>query len=119
MKSRPRDNRRADLGDDEPEATLEKVSVQMNGRKVSSGAIVWTPRINDLIADGELNPLIYLHRHLNGDWGDLSDEDKAENEYSVDKDLRLLSAYETPAGKIWIITEADRSATTILLPEEY
>jgi hypothetical protein len=54
-----------------------------------------------------------------GDWGDLSDEDKQENEYSLTRRLRLLSRYSFGNEKVWIITEADRSVTTILLPEEY
>ena len=62
----------------------------------------------------------FLRRHQCGDWGDLRDEDKAGNNYSVKNGLRILSAYHTPKGvKFWIITEADRSVTTILLPEEY
>lgn len=62
----------------------------------------------------------YLDRHQSGDCGDLSAEDKAENELWEEKGLRILSAYHLKDGtKIWIITEADRSATTILLPEEY
>jgi hypothetical protein len=55
-----------------------------------------------------------------GDWGELESSDSEENEYSVAHGLRLLSSYTTIAGeKLWIITEADRSATTMLLPEEY
>jgi hypothetical protein len=62
----------------------------------------------------------FLRRHMSGDWGELSDEDVKENEFSLKEGLRLLSAYRTGKGqKIWIITEADRSATTILLPSEY
>jgi hypothetical protein len=62
-----------------------------------------------------------LKRHANGDWGDMSQDDKAENELSLrEGNLRLFSAYEHPTlPKIWIITEADRSATTILFPDEY
>ncbi len=61
----------------------------------------------------------YLIRHLSGDWGDLCSEDKAENEFSLNRDLRIFSAYNTLNGRLWIITEADRSATTFLLPDEY
>jgi len=62
----------------------------------------------------------FLRRHISGDWGELSDEDVRENEFSLKEGLRLLSAYQTGKGqKLWIITEADRSATTILLPCEY
>jgi len=62
----------------------------------------------------------FLRRHMSGDWGELSDGDVKENEFSLKEGLRLLSAYQTGKGqKLWIITEADRSATTILLPSEY
>jgi len=61
-----------------------------------------------------------LKRHSVGDWGDVCDEDRAENEFSLDKQLRLFSVYHDRHGtKFWIITEADRSATTVLLPAEY
>jgi len=60
-----------------------------------------------------------LKRHSAGDWGDLSLEDKKENYFSIDKHLRLLSAYQHGDVKIWVITEADRSVTTILFPAEY
>ena len=62
----------------------------------------------------------FLHRHVVGDWGDLDGDDRAENELSVQEGFRILSAYHLRNGtKIWVITEADRSSTTILLPEEY
>jgi hypothetical protein len=65
-------------------------------------------------------PAEFLDRHAEGDWGDVPEGDKQENEVSVEHGLRILSAYTTIAGeKIWIIMEADRSATTILLSEEY
>lgn len=65
-------------------------------------------------------PTEFLDRHVNGDWGDVPEEDKQENEFSVENGLRILSAYTTSTGeKIWIITEADRSYTTLLLPSEY
>lgn len=61
-----------------------------------------------------------LGRHLSGDWGDLSAEDKQENDFSVNNGFRIISSYSSKKGvKFWIITEADRSATTVLLPEEY
>lgn len=58
-------------------------------------------------------------RHSSGDWGDLCEEDKAYNDYALEHGERLFSAYENETTKIWIITEHDRSATTILFPEEY
>jgi hypothetical protein len=58
-----------------------------------------------------------LSRHQTGDWGEVPDEDKEENELSVKKGFRILSAYTLTNGeKVWVITEADRSATTILTP---
>lgn len=62
----------------------------------------------------------FLLRHQQGDWSEMSEGDRRENEVSVDMQLRILSAYRTRTGeKLWVITEADRSATTILLPCEY
>jgi len=61
-----------------------------------------------------------LSRHVCGDWGDLEAHDKAANESALKNGGRLFSAYHTASGiKFWIITEADRSATTTLLPREY
>ena len=62
----------------------------------------------------------FLRRHQRGDWGELSEEDKRENHFSLAHNFRLLSAYRTTAGvKLWVITERSRSATTILLPSDY
>lgn len=58
-------------------------------------------------------------RHASGDWGDICEEDKASNDWALENGERLFSAYEKDDKKIWIITECDRSATTILFPEEY
>ena len=61
-----------------------------------------------------------LTRHMSGDWGELDDEDRKENEAALTHGFRLLSRYTSPEGCVfWIITEHDRSITTILLPEEY
>ena len=90
--------------------------------KFSLGRVVWTRGVNDLVAvDSSFAKFVMdsLKRHANCDWGDVSDEDKRENDFSMDKGLRLLSSYQHDDIKIWIITEADRSATTILFPEEY
>ena len=86
--------------------------------KFQPGRIVATPGALSLAESG-LNLLSYLQRHLNGDWGDLDAEDQAENAFSLQHGYRLLSAYQIPQGKLWIITEADRSATTFRQPEEY
>ncbi len=61
-----------------------------------------------------------LDRHATGDWGDLGDDDRRANQMALDQGLRLFSAYNERAGvRFWIITEADRSATTVLLPEDF
>jgi hypothetical protein len=60
-----------------------------------------------------------LARQATGDWGELCAFERRQNEMALREGYRVLSSYETPAGTVWIITEADRSITTILLPEEY
>ena len=60
-----------------------------------------------------------LRRHAGGDWGNLDSEDVEENELSLREGFRLLSAYRDGDTKFWVITEADRSVTTVLLPEDY
>jgi len=61
-----------------------------------------------------------LARHQSGDWGDVCEDDRKQNELSLEKGLRLHSVYRASNGiKFWIITEADRSATTVLMPEDY
>ncbi len=84
------------------------------------GQLVATPGALQALQDAGQNALEFLSRHVRGDWGDLDAEDKKENDFSVSRHLRILSAYTLTTGvKIWLITEADRSATTLLLPEEY
>ena len=60
-----------------------------------------------------------IDRHAAGDWGDLDAEDVAANVHAVQHDLRVFSSYEVGDGKVWCITEADRSSTCLLLPSEY
>ena len=84
------------------------------------GQIVATPGALAALKKAGQQPGEFLTRHINRDWGDLDEEDRKENEYSLERGFRLLSAYKTNAGdRLWIITEADRSVTTLLLPEEY
>jgi hypothetical protein len=92
----------------------------LSGIKFSPGSIVATSgALAALEASGD-DPMAYLVRHIAGDWGDVDEHDRCENELSLIYGFRLLSAYTLTSGtKIWIITEADRSATTVLLPEEY
>lgn len=66
------------------------------------------------------SPVDFLSRHVTGDWGELTEDDRKENQLSVEKGLRILSSYKTNAGeRLWVITEGSRCHTTILLPEEY
>ena len=67
----------------------------------------------------DINPLTLLSRHIAGDYGDLSIEDVEENILAVQHDLRIFSSYKFGRDKIWIITEADRSSTCLLMPDEY
>jgi hypothetical protein len=88
--------------------------------KFHLGQIVATPGALAAFEGSGENPACFIRRHVQGDWGDLSADDIRENEFSLENGLRLLSAYHLKEGtKIWIITEADRSVTTVLLPEEY
>ena len=87
----------------------------------SLGQVVATPGALAALEKAGHTPQEFLSRHVHGDWGDLGDEDRKENELSLQRGFRLLSSYRTNAGdtRVWVITEADRSATTILLPDEY
>ena len=88
--------------------------------KFPPGAVVATPGALAAFEHTGDKIEVFLRRHVQGDWGDLDEHDRRENEYSLRHDLRLLSAYTlSDQTRIWIITEADRSATTILLPSEY
>lgn len=93
-------------------------------RKFEPGNVYSTPGVNAKLEDAGFMRfmIVSLNRHINGDWGNMCDEDKAANEEALVDGLRLMSAYKRmdhPDDTIWIITEADRSATTILLPDEY
>ncbi len=84
------------------------------------GRIVATPGALTALQRAGQSPDELLTKHAHGQWGDLSDDDWKENNYSVSRALRLLSAYRLCTGEtLWLITEADRSATTLLLPQEY
>ena len=86
----------------------------------ASGRLVATPGALALLEEAKRSPSEFLSRHLRGDWGELCQEDKSENELSLKHGFRLLSSYPvTDTELLWIITEADRSVTTLLLPSEY
>ena len=85
------------------------------------GEIVLTEGALDAFVSAHLSPTLYLLRHMRGDWGELGDDDIATNNRAAREGVRVLSAYTLPqtGQRIWLITEWDRSVTTILLPSEY
>ena len=83
------------------------------------GRVLATPGALRLLAEDREGAFGYLARHATGDWGDLCDFDRRQNEIALRDGYRVFSSYDAPAGRVWIITEADRSVTTVLLPEEY
>lgn len=90
----------------------------MSAAKFPLGRLVATPNALENIPNPDI--LAALQRHLTGDWGDVDEHDREENELSIKEGFRLLSVYRSAKGvKFWIITEADRSFTTVLLPEDY
>ncbi len=97
--------------------------VTVSGGKFSMGRMVMTQGVaSECETDQKFNSFVLtsIGRHARGDWGNLSKEDQAENNSALGNQLRLLSAYEMEGlPKIWLITEADRSVTTVLFPDEY
>jgi len=90
----------------------------MGRAKFRLGRLLSTPGALELVSHSEI--MRALGRHVSGDWGNVCPEDAEANEAAVNERARLLSAYSTDTGvRFWIITEADRSVTTVLLPEEY
>ena len=89
--------------------------------RFSPGQVVVTTGVDELVRQGRLNPSPYLRRHLHGDWGDLDDSDRRQNDAALKSgEDRLFSSYQVTRDlKLWIITEWDRSVTTLLLPSEY
>lgn len=83
------------------------------------GRPVITPAAEAALKAVGIHPIRLLARHIHGDWGQLSAEVRSENELALLSGRRLLSSYDLPCGTVWVITEADRSLTTILLPEDY
>jgi hypothetical protein len=98
-------------------ATLEATQSEA---RFSIGQTFLTRGALDALLEAGQSAVEFLRRHQRGDWGEVGREDQQENEYSLKHGFRILSAYRTKDGtKLWAITEADRSSTTILLPSEY
>ena len=86
--------------------------------KFRLGRIVATPHALEVIPNEDI--LTGISRHQAGDWGEVSQEDLIANDQALMNGARLLSVYRSVTGvKYWILTEADRSSTTVLLPEDY
>ena len=83
------------------------------------GRVVATPEALKLLSEAGENPFTYLARHATGDWGELCAFDRRQNQIALRDGYRVLSSYSVGKESVWVITEADRSVTTILLPEEY
>ena len=83
------------------------------------GQIVATPTVLEHLEKHGIDARDYLNRHLRGDWGEVPKADAAENDFALTRRLRLLSSYTVAKERIWILTEADRSVTTMLFPSEY
>ncbi len=87
---------------------------------LSLGRVVATPAALEVLAAADTSPLALLIRHASGDWGQVDAEDAKANDEAVINFYRVLSAYKLHTGEtVWIITEADRTVTTILLPSDY
>ena len=84
------------------------------------GQLLATPGALELLEIHQLTALPFVLRHVSGDWGDICAEDRQSNAEALQYGYRLMSVYElSKTERLWIITEADRSSTTLLLPEEY
>jgi hypothetical protein len=89
-------------------------------RRFGLGVVVATLGAPEVLGNLEVSPSELVERHASGDWGDIPLEDVLENEYSLKYGFRVFSSYPLPNGeRIWILTEADRSSTCLILPREY
>jgi hypothetical protein len=96
------------------------VSTIVRPPKFPLGQLVMTRGAIEALAEAGQSPMEFVQRHQSGDWGEVTEDDQRENDFSITHGFRILSAYRTTRDvRIWVITEADRSATTILLPDEY
>jgi hypothetical protein len=97
------------------------IGILKRGRKqLELGSVFVTPKASRALQEADQSPDEFLTRHESGDWGEVGSMDARENELSFMKGYRVFSIYKLSTGEeIWIITQPDRSATTVLLPEEY
>ncbi len=100
-----------------------------NGPRFELGRVVSTKGAIALLLQAGITPISLLKRHVRGDWGEIDATDVQSNEDALSNGSRLMSVYDVEVPfpdsarplieKLWVITEADRSVTTLLLPEEY
>ncbi len=83
------------------------------------GRVVTTRGVLAHLVEHCVEPGPYIHRHQCGDWGTVCRDDARENDLSLENGFRVLSGYDIAGERVWIITEADRSSTTLLFPSEY
>ncbi len=88
-------------------------------KKFELGRLLITPGAKEAMSKVGIDEIDLLGRHQGGDWSEMEIEDAEENEFSIENQCRIFSSYTYKDVKFWVITEADRSATTILLPSEY
>ena len=91
----------------------------MSGAKFPLGQVVSTPGALELLERSGVAPAQFLGQHSRGDWGDVCAEDAKANEHALLDGSRIFSVYMISGEKLWIITEADRASTCLLLPSEY
>ncbi len=93
--------------------------IATNSKSFPLGQVVATPRAIAVLEENQESPVTLLRRHAACDWGDVCEKDGELNDEALDTGGRLLSSYRVGNDKVWVITEADKSATTLLTPEEY
>ncbi len=91
--------------------------IALTAAKFPLGQVVMTANASEQLAAEDIEKA--LTRHAAGDWGEVCEADRQENELSLKEGYRLLSVYRSGETKFWVITEADRSITTVLMPEDY
>src|SRR5260221_7237971 len=100
--------------------TENEIRTDQGNHRRATEQLVATPGALTALEKAGQNAMEFLSRHVTGDWGDIPEEDRKENQYSLEHGFRLLSSYRTNADQVvWVITEGSRSHTTLLLPDEY
>lgn len=98
-------------------------AMKRNDARFEMGAVVATPAALEKLEIGHdvgmIAALRLVRRHVTGDFGQLGEDDREANEYAIEHGYRVMSVYDLPCGTVWVITEHDRSVTTVLLPSDY